>query len=118
MAHRLSGSQEELSQRPPAPPTSSRSQPGRSRFARRSRSCGKLLVSLGSDIRPALGIPKMGAVTSEEERDGFPTVGSRARMFKRFERDLRRWLETPEGRFAAWHAEQTVAEPQPAPADR
>jgi hypothetical protein len=39
-------------------------------------------------------------------------------MLKRFERDLRSWLETPEGRFAAWHAEQTVAEPHPAPADR
>jgi hypothetical protein len=61
----------------------------------------------------------MWAVTTEE-REGFPTVGSRARMLKRFERDLRSWLETPEGRFAAWHAQQVVDEPQPAPepADR
>jgi hypothetical protein len=64
-----------------------------------------------------LGFPKMCGVTNEE-REGFPTVGSRARMLKRFERDLRRWLETPEGRFAAWHAQQTVEEPQPEPADR
>jgi hypothetical protein len=58
----------------------------------------------------------MGAVTTEE-REGFPTVGSRARLLKRFERDLRSWLETPEGRFAAWHAQQTVDEPQPEPAE-
>jgi hypothetical protein len=50
------------------------------------------------------------------ERQDFPDVGSRARRFKRFERDLRAWLETPEGRFAAWRARQAV-EPAPAGAD-
>lgn len=51
-----------------------------------------------------------------EERQNFPDVGSRARRFKRFERDLRAWLETPEGRFAAWRARQAV-ERAPAEAD-
>lgn len=50
------------------------------------------------------------------ERQDFPDVGSRARRFKRFERDLRAWLETPEGRFAAWRARQAV-ERAPAEAD-
>jgi hypothetical protein len=48
-----------------------------------------------------------------EEREDFPHVGSRARRFQRFERDLREWLQTPKGRFAAWHARQVVAEPEP-----
>jgi hypothetical protein len=43
-----------------------------------------------------------------DERDQFPTVGSRARRFKRFERDLRAWLKTPEGRFAAWEARRQI----------
>jgi hypothetical protein len=38
------------------------------------------------------------------EREGFPRYGARARIWGRFERDLRAWLETPEGRFAAWRA--------------
>ena len=45
-----------------------------------------------------------------EEREEFPTVGFRARRWQRFERDLRAWLETPEGRFAAWVAAQDVGE--------
>ena len=38
------------------------------------------------------------------DRDGFPQYGARARLWGRFERDLREWLETREGRFAAWRA--------------
>jgi hypothetical protein len=41
----------------------------------------------------------------------FPTMGFRARTIARFERDLGRWLETSEGRFARWTAEQLVDEP-------
>ena len=40
--------------------------------------------------------PRRGA------REEFPTCGFRARRWLRFERDLQAWLETPEGRFAAW----------------
>jgi hypothetical protein len=43
-----------------------------------------------------------------EEREEFPHVGSRARRFKRFERDLHAWLATPQGRFAAWHARRQI----------
>jgi hypothetical protein len=43
-----------------------------------------------------------------EEREEFPTAGFRARRWLRFERDLRAWLETPEGRFAAWAAARDV----------
>lgn len=39
-----------------------------------------------------------------EERADFPKTGVRARRWCRFERDLRAWLTTPEGRFAAWTA--------------
>jgi hypothetical protein len=49
-----------------------------------------------------------------EERVDFPTVGSRARQLKRFERDLAAWLETAEGRFAVWTAREAVAGVQPA----
>ena len=42
-----------------------------------------------------------------DEREGFPRYGARARIWGRFERDLRAWLETPEGRFAAWRARWT-----------
>ena len=45
-----------------------------------------------------------------EEREQFPRVGARARCLKRFERDLEAWLDTPAGRFAAWHARRTVVE--------
>ena len=48
----------------------------------------------------------------QEEREDFPVVGARARAFKRFERDLDAWLDTAEGRFAAWSAARAVgAEP-------
>ena len=52
-----------------------------------------------------------------EEREDFPHVGSRARRFRRFERDLRAWLQTPEGRFAAWHARHVVEDRDPAETD-
>jgi hypothetical protein len=42
--------------------------------------------------------------TPVEELEEFPTCGFRARRWLRFERDLQAWLETPEGRFAAWEA--------------
>jgi len=38
------------------------------------------------------------------DREDFPRYGARARLWSRFERDLREWLDTPEGRFAAWRA--------------
>ena len=44
----------------------------------------------------------------DEEREDFPAVGSRARAFKRFERDLEAWLRTPEGRFAVWYARTAI----------
>jgi hypothetical protein len=43
-----------------------------------------------------------------EERHDFPLVGARARCLNRFERDLRTWLATPEGRFAAYEAKRVV----------
>ena len=45
-----------------------------------------------------------------EEREEFPTAGFRARRWLRFERDLQAWLDTPEGRFAAWDATQAVGD--------
>lgn len=36
----------------------------------------------------------------------FPQAGVAARRWRRFELDLRCWLETPEGRFAAYLAER------------
>ncbi|WP_217915630.1 hypothetical protein [Miltoncostaea marina] len=39
----------------------------------------------------------------------FPRYGARARVWARFERDLRAWLATPDGRFAAWRAATAVA---------
>jgi hypothetical protein len=56
----------------------------------------------------------MAHVPSEYRKE-FPEVGSRARRFKRFERDLRAWLETPEGHFASWHARRAIDESQAAP---
>jgi len=38
--------------------------------------------------------------------DAFPRAGFRARVWRRFERDLRAWLATPEGRFAVYCAER------------
>jgi hypothetical protein len=40
--------------------------------------------------------------------DDFPRTGSRARRMQRFERDLRAWLATPEGRFATWAARRQI----------
>jgi hypothetical protein len=45
----------------------------------------------------------------QEEREDFPVVGSRARAFKRFERDLGAWLATAEGRFAEWNARRALS---------
>jgi hypothetical protein len=45
----------------------------------------------------------MGWVPYEENED-LPRAGVRARRWQRFERDLRAWLDTPEGRFASWRA--------------
>jgi hypothetical protein len=48
-----------------------------------------------------------------DDREAFPSYGARARLWGRFERDLRDWLETPEGRFAAWRARAgTPEQPQ------
>jgi hypothetical protein len=49
-----------------------------------------------------------------EERVDFPTVGSRARLLKRFERDLAAWLSTAEGRFAQFTARAAVTADEPA----
>jgi hypothetical protein len=46
----------------------------------------------------------MGHVQNED----FPRAGSRARRLQRFERDLRAWLRTPEGRFATWEARRQI----------
>lgn len=45
----------------------------------------------------------------QEERDNFPAVGARARALKRFERDLRARLGTPDGQFAQWDAQRAVS---------
>jgi hypothetical protein len=34
----------------------------------------------------------------------FPEFGARARAWARFERELRSWMESPDGRFAEWRA--------------
>jgi hypothetical protein len=47
------------------------------------------------------------------EIEVFPAYGARARVWGRFERDLREWMETPEGRFARWHAGIVVAGAEP-----
>jgi hypothetical protein len=50
----------------------------------------------------------MESVQIEKEHEQFPRAGARARRFKRFERDLRAWLQTPEGQFAAWRARRQI----------
>jgi hypothetical protein len=45
----------------------------------------------------------------QEERENFPAAGSRARAFKRFERDFATWLATAEGRFAQWNAHRALS---------
>jgi hypothetical protein len=42
------------------------------------------------------------------EPEPFPQYGARARTWRRFERDLAGWLETPAGRFAVWRARETL----------
>jgi hypothetical protein len=54
-------------------------------------------------------------VVPPEERSDFPRAGYRARRWLRFERDLRAWLATPDGRFASWRAERDVAGEQREP---
>ena len=49
-----------------------------------------------------------------EELADFPRTGARARRQQRFERDLRAWLETPEGRFAAYTAATAARAGEPA----
>jgi hypothetical protein len=51
-----------------------------------------------------------------EEHAEFPRAGVRARRWQRFERDLREWLETPDGRFASWRAQRELDAAQPGPA--
>lgn len=41
-------------------------------------------------------------------QDRIPAAGFRARRWNRFERDLHAWMESPEGRFAAWRAQTAV----------
>lgn len=48
----------------------------------------------------------------------FPQAGARARLVKRFERDFRAWLATPEGRFAAYCAERERLAAKAGPATR
>jgi hypothetical protein len=42
-------------------------------------------------------------------QDCIPAAGYRARRWNRFERDLRDWLASPDGRFAEWRAQVAVA---------
>jgi hypothetical protein len=46
-----------------------------------------------------------------DERDDSPGFGARARAWRRFERDLGEWLDSPAGRFAQWRAQQAVGAP-------
>jgi hypothetical protein len=41
----------------------------------------------------------------------FPQFGARARCWHRFENELRRWLATPDGRFATWTARRCLDAP-------
>ncbi|MGX6448324.1 hypothetical protein ACVU7I_09700 [Patulibacter sp. S7RM1-6] len=47
-------------------------------------------------------------------QDRIPAAGYRARRWNRFERDLRSWLDTPEGRFATWRAQTAIDHDEPA----
>ena len=38
----------------------------------------------------------------------FPRVGSRARRWNRFERDLYAWMNRPEGQFECWLASRKI----------
>jgi hypothetical protein len=46
-------------------------------------------------------------------QDCIPAAGYRARRWNRFERDLREWMASPEGRFAEWRAHVAVAGDDP-----
>lgn len=56
----------------------------------------------------------------------FPRFGARARTWHRFECELTRWLESPDGRFAQWRARRAISDgdhisvpsADPGPADR
>jgi hypothetical protein len=50
----------------------------------------------------------MREVRESEPETWFPEYGARARRWRRFERDLREWLETPDGRFATWRARSAL----------
>lgn len=41
-------------------------------------------------------------------QDRIPVAGYRARRWNRFERELREWMVSPEGRFAEWRAHEAV----------
>lgn len=45
-------------------------------------------------------------VNAHDPNVAFPVHGSRARLIGRFERDLRAWLDTADGRFAVWLARE------------
>jgi hypothetical protein len=53
--------------------------------------------------------PLPDSFPAAEEAD-FPATGSRARRFARFERDLAAWMQTSDGRFACWAAEQAATD--------
>lgn len=62
-------------------------------------------------MQPAPQRPTVAQQPNEAELAEFPLVGARARRWGRFERDLGRWLASPEGRFAAWQASRALAAP-------
>jgi hypothetical protein len=45
-----------------------------------------------------------------QPQDVIPVAGFRARRWNRFERELRDWIESPDGRFAAWRAQQAIGD--------
>jgi hypothetical protein len=47
--------------------------------------------------------------TLEHAVDDLPRAGVYARHLARFERDFARWLDTGDGRAAAWRARRTLA---------
>jgi hypothetical protein len=47
--------------------------------------------------------------TLEHAVDNLPRAGVYARQLARFERDFSRWLDTADGRSAAWRARRTLA---------
>ena len=51
----------------------------------------------------------MREVREGEPEIWFPEYGARARRWRRFEGDLRAWLDSPEGRFAEWRARTSLA---------